>query len=77
MVKLDTLNRMGRMRFGVLDQLGRNNPPAKNGSCLCRYTYGTTGGKLLPSRSSYFVSSVGGAPIETLKQYIRAQEKPC
>ena len=26
---------------------------------------------------SYFVSSVGGAPIETLKQYIRAQEKPC
>jgi DNA-binding transcriptional LysR family regulator len=35
-----------------LDQLGRNNPPAKNGSCLCRYTYGTTGGKLLPSRSS-------------------------
>jgi len=26
---------------------------------------------------SYFVSSVGGAPIETLKQYIRTQEKPC
>jgi putative transposase len=26
---------------------------------------------------SYFVSSVGGAPIETLKQYIRAQENPC
>lgn len=25
---------------------------------------------------SYFVSSVGGAPIETLKQYIREQEKP-
>jgi putative transposase len=26
---------------------------------------------------SYFVSSVGGAPIETLKQSIKAQEKPC
>jgi len=25
---------------------------------------------------SYFVSSVGGAPIEVLKQYIREQEKP-
>jgi putative transposase len=25
---------------------------------------------------SYFVSSVGGAPIEILKQYIRDQEKP-
>lgn len=25
---------------------------------------------------SYFVSSVGGAPIEVLKQYIRKQEKP-
>jgi putative transposase len=25
---------------------------------------------------SYFVSSVGGAPIETLKQYIKEQEKP-
>ncbi len=25
---------------------------------------------------SYFVSSVGGAPIEILKQYIREQEKP-
>ena len=26
--------------------------------------------------SSYFVSSVGGAPIEILKQYIKNQEKP-
>lgn len=26
---------------------------------------------------SYFVSSVGGAPIEVLKQYIREQENPC
>lgn len=25
---------------------------------------------------SYFVSSVGGAPLETLKQYIQNQEKP-
>jgi putative transposase len=25
---------------------------------------------------SYFVSSVGGAPLEVLKQYIQAQEKP-
>jgi putative transposase len=25
---------------------------------------------------SYFVSSVGGAPIEVLKQYIKSQEKP-
>jgi putative transposase len=25
---------------------------------------------------SYFVSSVGGTPIEILKQYIREQEKP-
>jgi putative transposase len=25
---------------------------------------------------SYFVSSVGGAPLEVLKQYIREQEKP-
>lgn len=25
---------------------------------------------------SYFVSSVGGAPIEVLKRYIRHQEKP-
>lgn len=25
---------------------------------------------------SYFVSSVGGAPIEVLKRYIREQEKP-
>lgn len=26
---------------------------------------------------SYFASSVGGAPIEVLKQYIANQEKPC
>lgn len=26
---------------------------------------------------SYFVSSVGGAPLETLKRYIQNQEKPC
>ncbi|MBD2150960.1 IS200/IS605 family transposase [Pseudanabaena sp. FACHB-1277] len=26
---------------------------------------------------SYFVSSVGGAPLEILKQYIQNQEKPC
>lgn len=26
---------------------------------------------------SYFVSSVGGAPIEILKQYVKNQEKPC
>jgi len=26
---------------------------------------------------SYFVSSVGGAPLEVLKRYIREQEKPC
>ncbi|WP_009633376.1 IS200/IS605 family transposase [Synechocystis sp. PCC 7509] len=26
---------------------------------------------------SYFVSSVGGAPIEVLKKYIQNQEKPC
>jgi putative transposase len=25
---------------------------------------------------SYFVSSVGGAPIEVLKEYIQNQEKP-
>ncbi|MGB3263301.1 MAG: transposase, partial [Microcoleus sp.] len=25
---------------------------------------------------SYFASSVGGAPIEILKQYIKEQEKP-
>jgi putative transposase len=26
---------------------------------------------------SYFVSSVGGAPLEVLKRYIQEQEKPC
>jgi putative transposase len=26
---------------------------------------------------SYFVSSIGGAPLEILKQYIQNQEKPC
>ncbi len=26
---------------------------------------------------SYFVSSVGGAPLEVLKQYIQNQSKPC
>lgn len=26
---------------------------------------------------SYFVSSVGGAPLEVLKRYIQKQEKPC
>jgi putative transposase len=26
---------------------------------------------------SYFVSSVGGAPLEVLKKYIQDQEKPC
>jgi putative transposase len=26
---------------------------------------------------SYFVSSIGGAPLEVLKQYIQNQEKPC
>ncbi len=26
---------------------------------------------------SYFVSSVGGAPLEVLKTYIKKQEKPC
>lgn len=26
---------------------------------------------------SYFVSSVGGAPLEVLKKYIQNQEKPC
>ena len=26
---------------------------------------------------SYFVSSVGGAPLEILKRYIQTQEKPC
>ena len=26
---------------------------------------------------SYFVSSVGGAPLEVLKEYIKNQEKPC
>ncbi|MCW6036249.1 transposase [Spirulina subsalsa FACHB-351] len=25
---------------------------------------------------SYFVSSIGGAPLEVLKQYIQNQEKP-
>jgi putative transposase len=26
---------------------------------------------------SYFVSSIGGAPLEILKRYIQSQEKPC
>jgi putative transposase len=26
---------------------------------------------------SYFVSSIGGAPLEVLKRYIQSQEKPC
>ncbi|MBD2245421.1 IS200/IS605 family transposase [Nostoc sp. FACHB-888] len=26
---------------------------------------------------SYFVSSIGGAPLEVLKKYIQDQEKPC
>jgi putative transposase len=43
--------------------------------------YGTAGyvkpyGKDALWSPSYFVSSVGGAPIEVLKQYIRGQEKP-
>lgn len=43
--------------------------------------YGTAGykkpyGKDALWSPSYFVSSVGGAPIEVLKQYIREQEKP-
>ena len=33
-------------------------------------------GKKVLWSPSYFVSSVGGAPIEVLKQYIREQEKP-
>jgi putative transposase len=40
------------------------NPPLEKGG---------TGGLWSPS---YFVSSVGGAPIEVLKRYIQNQEKP-
>jgi putative transposase len=33
-------------------------------------------GKMPNGAPSYFVSSVGGAPLEVLKCYIRDQEKP-
>lgn len=34
------------------------------------------GGKVAFWSNSYYVASAGGAPIETLKQYIQGQTKP-